>query len=1041
MTVLGAARASISSVRPPIVALFALVCVLLVGTFADTMVRSCPPGVACGARRAASSERAVATTAAKGESRLLVSIRDAERAPVAGARATAFWLVGGSAFLAGAGTSDAAGQVTIAALPGGEYFVLAEAEGRARTSTRVVLGEADGREVALLLQPVRTLGVAVLDDRGAPLANAWVEVDSGDPLPYVGTTDAQGLSTVGRLGPPPYRVRVGAAGHEAASEWVTKVSAEPVRFALRPLGTIEAVVVDTDGAPVPSATVAIVGSGLWPARLTKVDATGHARIADLPAGAYNLRATAGDRVATSEFGLRLERGQTRSVTLAVVPGRRLTARVVQADADEGAGAGAGAGGKDSVGSAHARPVARANVVLTEGGLSPFPVEGTTDEQGRVVLGPVALSGDAYLSARAEGFVAKSGVPAPREAQGEIVIALGRGATLRGEVVDARGFPVPGATIEVVGTAADGTPIDETPERNAFRAAHFTWALAGPRQLVRAGELGVMAGPIPTLPRDRWGAVPAPGSEVSPGAIGRGGLGPRITDLVKAAAAPEPWVTRSDGTFRARPIPAGRVRVIVRHPAYVETSSGFVTLSPAGEGSVHVVMSGGGRLEGRVFDDHRHPVPGARIELAAMHGSLERSTSCAQDGTFAFASVPGEVSLSVFRPDALDEVALHALVTVQDAETRTLELVLPAERDSMTIDVTDDRGLPLSPVQVLVASLAPDAPVRRTLFTDRNGNAAFSDVAGLPVRLQATFRGRAPWVRELESAPREWTIVLGVGTTLTGTVTARGGRDVVSGADVTLHVATGALEVRTGRDGSFRLENVPSGRARMLVRSAGHVAFEKVVTVEDATRVDCPVELEAIVLQEGGALEGEVVDARGDPVVGARVSQGAALSYVPSANRASGAATDRTGAFRFVDLPEGPVSVEAYHPDKGRGRGVAEIRAGRTTDRVRITLESAAEPSAAGQAHADDTATGGVAVTLAEHGQGEVIVAAVAPRSEAERAGIMPGDRLIAIDGAAVDSVGAAHHRMFGPLGDDIVVELVRDGAPRRLRVARERVRH
>ena len=106
------------------------------------------------------------------------------------------------------------------------------------------------------------------------------------------------------------------------------------------------------------------------------------------------------------------------------------------------------------------------------------------------------------------------------------------------------------------------------------------------------------------------------------------------------APPEPWVTRDDGTFRAFPIPPGRVRAIVRHPAYIEGVSSLITVTSGGEAEVHVVLRGGGSLEGRVLDERRVPLGGVRVEIASTKGSLARSTHTADDGTFAFAAVPG-----------------------------------------------------------------------------------------------------------------------------------------------------------------------------------------------------------------------------------------------------------------------------------------------------------------------------------------------------------------------------------------------------------------
>ena len=79
------------------------------------------------------------------------------------------------------------------------------------------------------------------------------------------------------------------------------------------------------------------------------------------------------------------------------------------------------------------------------------------------------------------------------------VALVKGGSLIGRIVDTRGYAVDGATIRVVGTDLEGMPIDEDPQRSSFREAHFAASLAGPRPLVPAGELGVMPGPVPAIP--------------------------------------------------------------------------------------------------------------------------------------------------------------------------------------------------------------------------------------------------------------------------------------------------------------------------------------------------------------------------------------------------------------------------------------------------------------------------------------------------------------------------------------------------------------
>src|SRR5262249_31626912 len=149
------------------------------------------------------------------------------------------------------------------------------------------------------------------------------------------------------------------------------------------------------------------------------------------------------------------------------------------------------------------------VTLVEGGLSPFPLEGRTGKDGRARLGPIA-PGSAVVAARAEGFVPRGAVPVP-ERGGEVDVPVAEAGVLTGKVVDARGYPVDGASIEIIGTDFYGAPIADDPRRTQFREAHFEAMLSGPAPLVPAGELGVMPGPVPPIPHTLAGGAPDVGA--------------------------------------------------------------------------------------------------------------------------------------------------------------------------------------------------------------------------------------------------------------------------------------------------------------------------------------------------------------------------------------------------------------------------------------------------------------------------------------------------------------------------------------------------
>jgi S1-C subfamily serine protease len=191
------------------------------------------------------------------------------------------------------------------------------------------------------------------------------------------------------------------------------------------------------------------------------------------------------------------------------------------------------------------------------------------------------------------------------------------------------------------------------------------------------------------------------------------------------------------------------------------------------------------------------------------------------------------------------------------------------------------------------------------------------------------------------------------------------------------------------------------------------------------------------LEEPGAVEGEVVDERGDPVAGARVAVGRAPSYLPAGPLPRGVAvTDASGGFSLQGLRSGVLTLDAFSPERGRGSAKVEVQSNRTQSRVRISLQ----PSGSDQ---DPFAPAGVAVTLGERGAGdalEVVVVTVAENSEAERAGILAGDVISGVNGERPSSMRDARTRLSGPLQSDVVVSVLRGGQSQRFSILREAVR-
>ncbi len=936
-----------------------------------------------------------------------VTVSDSSGGPggpaLAGATVRAFALIAGQAYLAGVRETDRAGVAHLTGLPHGEAWLLADAPGHARGSTRLVV-EAGLRAIGIALPAEHLLDVVVHDEAGAAAPGAEIEVtESDEPLPVGARAGKDGAAHVGRLAAGPWRVTARAPGYEDAAGRASG-DGEVVKLLLRKLGGLDVEVRDEQDHPVVGARVEVAGAMLWPARSAQTGAHGDVLLGSLAAGSYAMRATAGDRVSPIELGVMLARGEHKSVVLRLGPGRFVGVRVTDGPADD------------------ADPVRAARVSLAESGLSPFPFEATTDAQGRTRLGPIA-PGPATLGARADGFVGRGGVPVADPPPPETRIALVRAGTLVGRVVDARGYPVDGATIEIVGTDPAGAPIYDDPRRSTFQSAHFDAMLAGPSAMVPSGELGVVPGPVPAIPHEGSGGAP----------------GPLVASASGGGLPVEPWVTRDDGTFRASPASPGRVRAIVHHPQFVEARSELVTLAPGGEAHVDVVMHAGGTLEGKVVDARDRPVEGARVLVSATHGSLERTTRTASDGTFAFAAMPDEVVLtaSVDEDDAQPDGRM--VVDIPEGGRKEIVIHLPAARDPLPVTVTDARGAAIDTAQVSASSIVVDVPLRTTTFTDRSGGAALKRARGVALRVEISAPGFAPRVLTTDGTESELKVELALAATAHGEVVASRGRVAVAGAEVTLTTDLGVRRVRTDGNGGFTITGLAPGPAQLRVRASGFAPAARDVTIPEGGGRR-PLEIPRVELNEEGGVDGTVVDGKGNPVAGARVARDRVPTWLAVGATPQGiAVTDAHGHFSLREQPEGTVTLEAYAPDFGRARqGGVKIVSGRTTVDVTIALT----PDSGDEGPTRESgASGNVAVTLGETGAPvDVAIVSVAEGSEAERAGLAAGDVLVSVDGAAVHSIAEARGKLAGAITDDAVVTVRRGDQPVTLRVTREAVR-
>jgi carboxypeptidase family protein/PDZ domain-containing protein len=886
--------------------------------------------------------------------------------------------------------TDGSGRARLEA-PSGTFWLVVEAPGRARRSLQLD-PQSEPQTLHVRLPFAVPLQVTVRDELGQPISDATVLVQGSDPLPHGSLTSSQGIASFAGLDERIESIQVHARGYEPS---VVKGTSRDVAVVLNAPAALTVSVLDPTGGAVAGAEVWFGGLDIWPPRQVVTGSDGVAQLTGLMHGSYDLRARLGDRVSKALVGVTLARGEQASVSLTLSAGRFVAVRVTDASR------------------ADAAPIADAEVVLVEDGLGPFPLQGRTDESGRVRLGPLPAS-PAVLNARADGFVAQNGVAVARHAEGEVQIALVRAGRLLGQVVDAGGTPIQGARLEIVGNDLQGRPIARHSGTLSLLAPRETQSAEVSPLLVPMGELGVLSGPLP-----RPGAPPQ-------------GLGPSVLDPSLA------WMSDRDGQFRLEDVPPGRVQLLVHHSDFVEALTEAVTLAPGGEARLRVLLERGAAVEGRLIDEAGHPVVKARVDAVTPRGTEQRSVLTGSDGRFSFGAVSNEVDLFVSRPEDRHRFVLRKSLELTAGEQREIELVLPPERAAVGVRVSGDDGRPVRGAQISLASTNPEVPLRQTAYSDEAGQVVLTDAAGMRGTLRVEAAGWRSFEAHLEATSERVEVTLERGVGVLGRITHVRGRQGLAGARVVLIQDSERQSTMSDADGEYRFLDAAVGAASVSVSHPDFAAEAFDVTIVATGRADRPFELEPIELAEAGSVSGTVLDEAGDPVAGARVGVGFVPAFLPAGAMPSGMVqTNQAGRFELSGVRVGRVTLSAYAASAGRGSVAdVEVLAGQGTSDVEIVCHG-------GKLDPIASALADVAITLGEQsvaGRSLVVIVDVAAGSEAERAGLRARDILQSVDGAAVPSMTEARRRLGGADGSDVVVELERDGEPLSLRVRRQQVR-
>ncbi len=751
-------------------------------------------------------------------------------------------------------------------------------------------------------------------ERGAPdpgpagAAGATLDAGIAAARSSATPTGADGRFVIDGLVPGRYRVRVTGPGLLPAEVRYVPVPSDEARIVVARQVSIVGTVVD-GGTPIANATVGLRGEAIGGGIEAHTDAKGAFQLVDLPEGRYQLFAWRGALAARAVRVNRLGAGPFTPIELQLEAATIVVGRVI--DREEGTGIAAAIELRPS-GDDQAPRYARSDAT------GAFRIEGVPN--GRWIA-------DAF----APGYTNPGGIEV-EAGHGIPELALVRGATVEGRVVDGDGKPILGASVRALGT----TP--NTPEYSAAvdqdRLRRFSGRIAAPApsasagssadpQLLPRGELGVLVGPIPP--------IPPPGAQVArPTVVDLGAIGSLVGEpppLEVAPALASIWVTGSDGRFRIRGLPRGKLAVLARAPAFAEGRSKQVTLE-LGQTvvGIDVVLGAGTMIAGKVTDQHGVRVVGAQVharpELGAS-GEIDAFTD--DEGMYRLGPVTGTVELTATAYGHADakRVLELALATGTTAAERREDLVL-AVADAVLAGTLDDAsGAPVAAAQVEVIGGAGDG---RRAVVGADGTFSIDMLPAGPLRVRVTHPDYPAAELDTVASSGDRAKVrlrLALGGAVEGALLDDASGSPLAGIVIAGYGPNGSTaDTTSDKAGRWKLGPLRPGHWKLTVEQPSYLPTSRELDVPAARSPGVTsIHDIRIDLVRGALVGGTVRDSRGQRVVGARVVVQRATGEGPSAE----GTTDSQGEFRIRDCPTGELAVTA---SRGEDRGTvhATVRA-------------------------------------------------------------------------------------------------------------------
>ncbi|MFQ3545546.1 carboxypeptidase regulatory-like domain-containing protein [Halobacillus rhizosphaerae] len=821
--------------------------------------------------------------------------------------------------------TDALGNYVATNLSLGSYTAVASLNGYSNQLISFTIQPNEISIASFALDPnPSTLQGLVTDENGDPIVGAEIVIrqfTAAGPVIATAITHADGGYLIPSLPEGSFTIIVTAQGYgtETASVLLEPGSMAIQNFTLTQLvSNVEGTVTDADsGDPLPNVLIQLFNTNgvLIGSFQSEVDGT--YRIEGFTPGQYTITFGRPD-YQTQSIGFMTNPNETAVVNASLI-------------ADPGAIIG-------QVLDSEANPLIGASVrVFPSIGLLPIATL-ITDGTGTFSLS--GLSPGSYtLIATFENYsTGQTGISVlPNQTSSSTIILLPNPATITGNVSDTSGDPISNASVRVLDQNESVLGTTVTDEFGDYALSNLP---PGNHQvIVSAPGFATVVGGIILTPGEQLNNVnfvltPNPGNiqgqvtDLTSGLpiIGAVTVARTVGGIPVIVAS---VVTDGNGNYMIGGLAPGSYSISSSAAGYAINAVGALVESGQTT-TVDIALSpAAGSISGVVTDEEGMPILNSFIEIKVFDqaGNLIQTVLADSQGEFLISGLsPGTYQLSI---TATNFAGATVGAFVEAGETTFLFVPLSPNPARIIGEVFDaDTLAPISGAIVSVTDVN-GLPITNTV-TDENGNFSIPGLPPTTVIVSAVAPGYGAASTAVLLTPNAT-----VSTTLalvanpggvTGTVTAEGIGDPISGAVVQIFDGTRALVATlvTDPDGVYQFSSLSAGIYRIVVSATGFgTAVQDVrIASNQLTQADF------ILSENPGNIQGLVINEfTGEPLIGVTVI---IRQFSPTGPIIQTTATDSNGEFLVMGLDPGVYAVTAFIPSYGSRTATVSVTADTTT---------------------------------------------------------------------------------------------------------------